>query len=67
LKFFQYVIPVDGAGKYTKYLLTWFKSIIEESGDYSLHALQSVLSAVLPLVKEHSELACEVSIGLSVN
>ena len=60
LNFFRYVIPVDGAGKYSKYLLTWFKSIIEERDEYSLQALQSVLSAVLPLVKEHSELACEV-------
>lgn len=60
LYFFHYVVPVDGAGKYTKQLLTWFRSIIDTREAYSLQALQSVLTAVLPLIKENSELACEV-------
>ncbi len=60
LLFFKYVLPVDRAGKYTDFLLAWFKRVIEASGDYSLHALQEVLQAVLPLIKANPTKACEV-------
>ena len=61
LNFFAWVIPVDTSGKYSQYLLKWFHKIITSGKDYSLSALQSLLTATLPLIKAQPEAACEVN------
>lgn len=60
LSFFAFVIPVDTAGKYTNLLLSWLKEVVRNSGNYSLAALNSVVTAVLPLLKSNPEAACKV-------
>jgi hypothetical protein len=67
LNFFAWVVPVDAAGKYSQYLLQWFHRIISSGKDYSLSALQSLLTATLPLIKAQPEASCEVFYQVHIN
>lgn len=63
LNFFKFIIPVDAAaGKYTSYLLAWFRAVIDKRNAYSFEALNVALVALLPVLKKNPAQACEVSV-----
>lgn len=64
LNFFKYVAPVDAAGRYTTYLLTWFRAVIDKCSDYTFEALNTALMALLPILSKNPTQACEVRHGL---
>ena len=61
LNFFKYIAPVDSSGRYTSYLLTCFRSVIDKRGDYSFEALNVALVALLPILSKNPTQACEVN------
>jgi hypothetical protein len=60
LSFFKHIIPVDTSGKYSTHLLTWLGEIIRRSDDYSVEAINAVLTAMLPVLKTQAAQACQV-------
>lgn len=60
LSFFKHIIPVDASGKYSTHLLTWLGEIICRSDDYSVEAINAVLTAILPVLKAQAAQACQV-------